>query len=232
MELSIDTATDTASIAVSREGKPLAEISWLAGQNHTVNLMPNTLHLFKLIGEELNKIDAVFVSLGPGSYNGLRAGLSAAKGLALSLNTRLIGIGTLEVEAYPYADAGLPICVVHNIGRGEIATATYRMLDSGWHKLIEEHITTLDALCKTIDTKTVICGQFASFQPNQPKPEEFIAERLGDLAVIRESTLRRAGYLAELGWRRLERGESDDIATLQPLYLRRPSITKPREKKR
>ena len=232
MELSIDTATDTASIAISLEGKPLAEISWCAGQNHTVNLMPNALHLFKLTGEELNKIDAVFVSLGPGSYNGLRAGLSAAKGLALSLHIRLIGIGTLELVAYPYADAGLPICVVHNIGRGEIATASFRMLDSGWHKLIEEHITTLDALCKTIDSKTVVCGQFSGFPETQPDPAQFIAERLGDLAVIRETTLRRAGVLAELGWRRLERGESDNIATLQPLYLRRPSITKPREKKR
>jgi tRNA threonylcarbamoyl adenosine modification protein YeaZ len=232
VELAIDTATDTASVAVSREGVPLAEISWLAGQNHTINLMPNTLHLFKLIGEELNNIDAVFVSLGPGSYNGLRAGLSAAKGLALSLDIKLVGIGTLDIEAYPHADAGLPICVVHNIGRGEIASATYRMSDRGWHKLIEEHITTLEALCKTIDTRTVICGEFAAFPPDQPKPAEFVAERLGELAVIRETTLRRAGFLAELGWKRLERGESDDIATLQPLYMRRPAITKPREKKR
>ena len=232
MELSIDTATDTASVAISREGKPIAEISWYAGQNHTVNLMPNALHLFKLTGEELNKIDAVFVSLGPGSYNGLRAGLSAAKGLALSLDIKLIGIGTLDIEAYPHADIGLPICVVHNIGRGEIASATYRMGNAGWQKVIEAHITTLDALCKTIDAKTVICGQFSGFPETQPDPAKFIAERLGDLALIRETTLRRAGYLAELGWKRLERGESDDIATLQPLYMRRPSITKPREKKR
>ena len=232
MELSIDTATDTASVAISREGKPLAEISWLAGQNHTVNLMPNTLHLFKLIGEELNKINAVFVSLGPGSYNGLRAGLSAAKGLALSLDIRLIGIGTLEIEAYPYADAGLPISVIHNIGRGEIASATYRMSNAGWQKVIEEHITTLDALCKTIDTKTVMCGEFSGFPETQPNPAEFIAEALGDMSVIRETTLRRAGVLADMGWKRLERGEGDDIATLQPLYLRRPAITKPREKKR
>ena len=232
MELAIDTATDTASVAVSRKGIPVAEISWLAGQNHTVNLMPNTLHLFKLIGEELNKIDAVFVSLGPGSYNGLRAGLSAAKGLALSLDIKLIGIGTLEVEAYPHADAELPICVVHNIGRGEIASATYRMSDGGWQKTIEEHITTLEALCQTIDTKTVITGEFAAFPPNQPDPKKLIVERLGDQVVLRETTLRRAGFLAELGWMRLERGESDDIATLQPLYMRRPAITKPREKKR
>lgn len=231
MELAIDTATDTASAAVSREGKPIAEISWLAGQNHTVNLMPNVLHLFKLIGEELSNIDAVFVSLGPGSYNGLRAGLSAAKGLALSLDIKLAGIGTLEIEAYPYADAGLPVCVVHNIGRGEIASATYGMSDGGWRKTIEEHITTIEALCKTIDTKTIICGEFAAFPQNQPDPMKFIAERLGELAVIRETTLRRAGILAGLGWKRLERGESDDIATLQPLYMRRPAITKPREKK-
>jgi len=232
VELSIDTATDTAAVAISREGKPIAEISWYAGQNHTVNLMPNALHLFKLTGEEINKIDAVFVSTGPGSYNGLRAGLSAAKGLALSLNIRLIGVETLEVEAYPYADIGLPICVIQNARRGEIATATYYMSDAGWRKLIDVHITTLDALCNTINSKTVICGQFSDFPANQPTPAHLIAAQLGDLAVIRESTLRRAGFLAELGWRRMESDESDDIATLQPLYLRRPSITKPREKKR
>jgi len=232
VELAIDTATDTASVAISREGKTITEISWYASQNHTVNLIPNALHLFKLTGEEISKIDAVFVSIGPGSFNGLRAGISAAKGLALSLNIRLIGVGTLEVEAYPYADTGLPVCVVQNAGRGEIATATYRMSDTGWRKLIEEHITTLDVLCKAIDSKTIVCGQFSSFPTSQPDPAQLIAERLGDLAVIRESTLRRAGFLAELGWSRLERGESDDIATLQPLYLRRPAITKPREKKR
>lgn len=232
MELAIDTATDTASVAVSREGRPIAEISWHAGQNHTVNLMPNALRLFELIGEELNKIDAVFVSLGPGSYNGLRAGLSAAKGLALSLDIKLVGIGTLEIEAYPHADAGLPICVIQNAGRGEIATATFRLSDDGWQKTVEEHITTLDALCKTIVEKTIICGQFFAFPANQPDPKKFIAERLGDTAVIRETTLRRAGFLAELGWKRLERDDSDDIATLQPLYMRRPAITKPREKKR
>jgi tRNA threonylcarbamoyl adenosine modification protein YeaZ len=193
--------------------------------------MPNALHLFQLIGEELNKIDAVFVSLGPGSYNGLRAGLSAAKGLALSLDIKLVGIGTLDIEAYPHADASLPICVIQNAGRGEIASAAFRTSDDGWQKTVEEHITTLDALCKTIDEKTIICGQFFAFPANQPNPAEFIAERLGDLAVIRETTLRRAGMLAELGWKRLKRGESDDVATLQPLYLRRPSITKPRERK-
>jgi len=231
VELAIDTATDTASVTVSREGRPIAEISWLAGQNHTVNLMPNALRLFELIGEELNKIDAVFISLGPGSYNGLRAGLSAAKGLALSLDIKLVGIGTLEIEAYPHADTGLPVCVIQNAGRGEIASAAFRTGDDGWQKTVDENITTLDALCKTIGEKTIICGQFFAFPKNQPDPADFIAERLGELAVIRETNLRRAGFLAELGWKRLERGGVDDIATLQPLYLRRPSITKPREKK-
>jgi tRNA threonylcarbamoyl adenosine modification protein YeaZ len=232
MELAIDTATDTASVAVSRQGVPVAETSWHAGQNHTVNLMPNALHLLALAGGEMNKIEAVFVALGPGSYNGLRAGLSAAKGLAFSLNIPLAGIGTLEIEAYPYADTGLPICVIQNAGRGEIAAVTYRMSDTGWRKLIDEQITTLDALCNTIDTKTIICGQFAAFPENQPEPARFITERLGDLAIIRENTLRRAGILAALGWKKLRRGEADDIAAVQPLYLRRPSITKPREKKR
>jgi tRNA A37 threonylcarbamoyladenosine modification protein TsaB len=61
---------------------------------------------------------------------------------------------------------------------------------------------------------------------------QVLQERLGERALILKSTLRRAGFLAELGWRRLEKGEIDHPATLQPLYLRRPAVTTKRETKR
>lgn len=226
MELSIDTSTDTASIALSVDGVTQAEMSWTAGQNHTVELMPNIIHLLKQAKIDIGEMKAIIVAIGPGSFNGLRVGVGTAKGLAFALEVPLIGIGTLEVEAYPHAPTALPLCPLQPAGRGEIASATFQQVDGGWRKLAEERITTIDELCKGIDTATIFCGRFPDEAATRLK------ELLGERAIVYNKTMRRAGFLAELGWKRLERGEADELATLQPLYLRHPAITKPRKGKR
>ena len=218
MELALDTSTDIASIALSSYGEVQAEMTWLSGQNHTVELMPNLLHLLQQAKMELKDIDAVIVAKGPGSFNGLRVGVATAKGLAFALDVPLVGIGTLEVEAFPYVETGLPVCPVQNAGRGEIATALYQLQNGGWQRLIAEHITTAEELCASISTETIFCGRFS------PDIAQQIEQRLGKRAIILKG-LRRAGFLAELGWRKLKMGEFDNPATLQPLYLRPPSVT-------
>lgn len=226
MELAIDTATEIASIALSNTGKVAAEMSWYAGQNHTVELIPNLLHLLRQAKIEPKGIEAIIVAKGPGSFNGLRVGVGTAKGLAFALGIPLVGIGTLEAEAFPHAKAGLPICPVQDAGRGEIATALYQLQKGEWQRLVGEHITTVEELCLKLASRTLFCGRFS------PDIAQQIEERLGEEAVILNGTLRRAGFLAELGWRRLERGDLDHPTTLQPLYLRRPAITAPRTEKR
>jgi len=166
-------------------------------------------------------LEGVIVTRGPGSFNGLRVGMSTAKGLAFGLGIPLVGIGTLEVEAYPHATTGLPICPLLNAGRGEVAAARFQMVQGDWRRLEEEHITTLRALCARIARKTIFCGQIS------PAPAAEIEAKLGRKAIIQgqAASLRRSGFLAELGWRRLAVGDYDDPPTLQPLYLRPPAIT-------
>lgn len=221
MEVALDTSTETASIAVARQGQVQAEITWHAGQNHSVALLPNLAHLLKLAGTSLQDINGVVVAKGPGSFNGLRVGISTAKGLSLALGIPVVGIGTLEVEAYPHAGRGLPVCAISDAGRGEIATALYQMRRSRWQQLADERITTVDELCAGIGQRTVFCGRMTDAIVSQ------IKQKLGSKAVVigGASALRRAGYLAELGWRRLESNDVDDPASLQPIYLRRPHIT-------
>ena len=228
MELAIDTATDTASIAISDEGKATAEVSWHAGQEHTVELIPNVIGMLGQADTELSRIGAIIVSKGPGSFNGLRVGVSTAKGLAFALNIPVVGIGTLEAEALPYASSGLPICPVQAAGRGEIAAAVYQLRDGVWQQLVEEHITTVEELCRRVDSKAIFCGRFS---PAGAELYNRVKECLGGEAVLEDNTFCRARPVAELGWRRLKRGEVDDLSTLQPLYLRRPAITKPKAKK-
>jgi tRNA threonylcarbamoyl adenosine modification protein YeaZ len=219
LQLAIDTSTDTASIALVRDGELLAELTWHSKQNHTSELLSHLSHLLDRTG--IQSVNCVFVARGPGSFNGLRVGVSTAKGLAFSLGIPIVGLSTLEVDAYQHAETGLPICPVLNAGRDEIVTAIYQMKRDRWHQLSPEQITTVDALCSQITARTVFCGEFV------PAVAPRLRKNLGGKAVISSPAARwrRAGFLAELGQRRLETGDNDNPATLQPIYLRRPPIT-------
>ena len=222
MKIAIDTSTDTAGLALVQDGEILAELSWRCGQSHTTQLLPHLAHLLNQAGLDIQSADGIIVARGPGSYNGLRVGVSTAKGLAFSLGVPIVGISTLEVEAYQQAGLGLPVCPVFNAGRGEIATAIYQQQGGRWRQLASEQITTVDALCSQITAKTVFCGEFV------PSIATELRRKLKQKAVVLSpaANLRRASFLAELGLKRFKAGDYDNPATLQPFYLRGPSITK------
>jgi len=148
-------------------------------------------------------------------------GVSTAKGLCFALGVPLVGISTLEVEAFAHAATSLPVCPILGAGRGEIAAALFQMRGEKWARLNAEHITTVDALCAEIKDRTMFCGEIP------PEVAQRLKQRLGSKAIILQggASLRRAGFLAQLGWRRLEAKDFDDPATLQPLYLRKPAVT-------
>ena len=221
MQIAIDTSTETAGLAVVQDGEILAELAWRCSMNHTTQLLPHLDHLLKQADLKMQSADCIIVARGPGSYNGLRVGISTAKGLAFSLNIPIIGVSTLEAEAYQHAETGLPICPVFNAGREEIATATYQMKSGLWQQLAGERLTTIEALCAEVAEKTVFCGEFV------PSVADKLREKLGEKAVVPSTAagLRRAAFLAELGLKRWRAGDCDDVSTLQPFYFRGPAIT-------
>jgi len=220
VELAIDTSTDFCSIGLSRQGEIIAELTWHSEQNHTVELVPSLERLLKQTKANIESLKAIFVAKGPGSFNGLRVGMSTAKGLAFAFGIPLIGIGSLEIEAYPFAFTKLPVCAVHNAGRGELAAAAYQLKDS-WRCLTPDHITSDNTLIRQTKRKTIFCGEIPT------SVIEELKKKLERYAIIPEAAarLRRACYLSELGWQRLDKGQVDDAASLQPLYLRQPPIT-------
>ncbi|TET25915.1 MAG: tRNA (adenosine(37)-N6)-threonylcarbamoyltransferase complex dimerization subunit type 1 TsaB [Dehalococcoidia bacterium] len=226
MLLAIDTSTDTASLALVEDSQMLAELTWCCGQNHTTTLLPQLTCLLDQSRLSLSAVSGIIVARGPGSFNGLRVGISTAKGLAFSLGVPLVGVSTLEAAAYQHAETGLPICPIFNAGRGEIATARYQMKGKQWLKLAGEHITTVDTLLLQISTKTVFCGELTL--PIASQLKEYLKQK----AIIPPpaSRVRRAGFLAELGQKQLATGSYDSPTSLQPLYLRRPAITKPKHR--
>jgi len=226
MQIAIDTSTDTASLALVQDNEVVAELTWRCGQNHTIQLLPHLSHLLNQTKLSLQSASCIIVAKGPGSYNGLRVGISTTKGLAYSLGIPIVGISTLEAEAYQHAETGLPICPIFNAGREEIASAIYQKKHNKWCQLIAEHLTTVDALCTQITSKTLFCGEFVS------SIAETLREQLKEKAIIVSPAagLRRASFLAELGLERIKAGDYDNPATLQPLYFRGPSITKPKHR--
>jgi tRNA threonylcarbamoyl adenosine modification protein YeaZ len=222
MLLAIDTSTDSAGLALVQDGRTLAEATWRCGQNHSVELLPRLTQLLNEAKAGLQSVSCILVARGPGSFNGLRVGLSTAKGLAFSLDIPIIGVSSLELEACQYAESDLPIGPVFNAGRGEIATALYQKKANKWQQLAAEHITTVDALDSEIKVKTLFCGEYVPIIADELK------KKLKDKAVIAPPQPRRASLLSELAKGRLKAGDYDNPTTLQPLYLRRPAITRRR----
>lgn len=221
MILAIDTSSETAGLALLDKQQLIAEMAWRCGQNHTIQLLPQVHNILKSTNYNLSDITCVVVAKGPGSFNGLRVGISTAKGLSFGLGVPIIGISTLEATAYQHIEVGLPVCAISGAGRSEIAAAVYQEKRGKWHQVTAEHITTLDILLGEIQTKTLFCGEYVA------QVAEVITEKLGAKAVIPPNIAltRRAGFLAELGAVKLKAGELDNPATLQPLYLRKPPIT-------
>ncbi len=221
MHLAIDTSTGTAGIAVADEYNILAELSWSCRQNHSVELMPRLTQLLEQGKIKFEDIKGVVVAIGPGSFNGLRVGVSTAKGLAFSLNIPIAGISTLEMTAYAHSATGFPVCPVINAGRSEVAAALFRKTGEEWQKIKPEHITTIAELCKETHTDTVFCGELT------PSAIDELTSTLGERAIIPSPSarLRRCGFLAELGYRRLQKEDFDNATALQPIYLKKPPIT-------
>ncbi len=216
IELSIDTASAMASIALSSQGRLLAELTWDCGRDHSRQLLPAIDGLLARQSSSKEALGAVFVCIGPGSYAGVRVGMSTAKGLAFALEVPLAGVGRLEIEAYVFAAIGLPVVAVHRAGRGELAWAAYQA-NPGWRELIPPRLSAPQALAGELPNGALITGEL----------DDAIAAELtqrGQRVVPGAAAVRRAALLAELGWQRLQTGQADDPKSLEPLYLREPVI--------
>jgi tRNA threonylcarbamoyladenosine biosynthesis protein TsaB len=163
------------------------------------------------------RLSGVVVTKGPGSFTGLRVGLAVAKGLAMAQRLPLVGVPTLDMVAYAQGRDRRRLVAVLQAGRGRICTAIYRWQFGGWQVQDEARLTTWAILAEEISEPTLLCGEI------DQEGADLMA-RLGDRAVLLPAAwrLRRAGFLAELGWQRLNQGRVDDPATLTPIYLKYP----------
>ncbi len=222
MELSIDTASGIASVAVSHEGVLQAEVTWQCHRNHSVELLPTIDRLLTQAGTTKEDLAAVFVCNGPGMYTGLRVGVSTAQGLAYALKLPVVGVGRLELDAYPHAAFPGRIVAVHRAGRGELAWAAYR--SRPWREVTAPRLDWPADVIRKARGKSLFCGEV------NDELAAAIDEALAGKATIASpaASLRRAAFLAELGYQRLTVGDGQSPAALRVIYLRPPVVSPPK----
>lgn len=235
MLLSIDTSSRYGGAALSgSDGQVIEARMWRSTANHTAQLMPAVAELLTARGIRAMQLTGVAVALGPGPFSALRVGVSAAKGLATAGGFPIIGVDTLQLEALRYLDLtthgqlGQPLLVSWlEAGRNEVAAGVF---GAGGERVRDDQVAPPDELLGQ-DARdasgAVYCGEAAWAR------REEIASLAGDgsgCVVMPWTPADRLWALAEVAARRISEGQSDDLTTLQPYYLRMPTIGAPRRR--
>ncbi|NDJ55201.1 MAG: tRNA (adenosine(37)-N6)-threonylcarbamoyltransferase complex dimerization subunit type 1 TsaB [Chloroflexi bacterium] len=216
MILAIDTATRMISLALfSPEEGLREERTWSSPNRHTVELAPAVQHLLGHQGVSIGDLSALAVAQGPGSYTGLRIGMSFAKGLALGRSPALpiVAIPTLDIvaAAQPLTEERL-LAVIH-AGRSRISVGFYQSDGQRWQPDGEPRNTTWENLLADITQITRVVGEVDKAVIPLIAPHKYVK-----LARSAAGRLRRAGFLAELAHERLN--DAEDPASVVPTYLR------------
>jgi tRNA threonylcarbamoyladenosine biosynthesis protein TsaB len=215
--LAIDTSTRMGSIALV-EG-PLLKAQHILNirATHNQRLLPGIERILADAGWSLNDLDGFAVSLGPGSFTGLRIGLSIVKGLAWATGKPLAGVPTLDALAVNVSLVSHKICPILDARKGEIYTALYRQGDEAIPQRLTSYMAVKpEELVALISEATVIIGDgLLSYG-------DYLKRELGNRLVLAPPHLNviHASSVAWLGWHRLRSGESEDVSRCAPLYVR------------
>jgi tRNA threonylcarbamoyladenosine biosynthesis protein TsaB len=216
--LGIETATMAGSVAVVKENSLMAELVIDSVKSHSERLLKSIDQVLEASQILVEKCDAVAVSIGPGSFTGLRIGVSTAKAIAFAIQKPIIGISTLEVLScnLPFA-CGL-ICPMLDARKKEVFTALYEWIDKRLKIIASERVLPPAKMINTLDRsqETIFLGNGAQLY------REFIRSEFGEKAVFPPiyHNFPRASVVASLGMKRLVQKHTDSVETLVPKYLR------------
>jgi tRNA threonylcarbamoyladenosine biosynthesis protein TsaB len=216
--LAIDTATSTAGVALLCDETVLVEYFFNVSVNHSETVLSAVHQGLALAGIGIDGVDLFALTVGPGSFTGLRIGASTVKGLALTTGKPVVGVSTLEALAYNAIECPALICPMLDARKGEVYAALYRANREGlFDVVLEEEVMTPGQFLDRIEGETLFLG--AGFSEHA----ELIRDRFQGRARFAPPNRQwvRASSAALLGMKRYAKGERLDVATFVPRYLRR-----------
>jgi len=215
--LALETATPCGSVALVSPGRCLGEYSLDTGTALSQRLLTGVAWLLAQANLTWDRIDAIAVSLGPGSFTGLRIGLATAKGLCLASGKPLLGVASLDGLAAQLPFAALPVCPVVDARKKEIYTALYHCDDSGVPVRTSNFLAIApEKIGKIISGPTLFIGD------GLPLYGQMLRDMLPEYARLAppEICFARAAAIGSLALRLFAAGKFLDPATAVPIYIR------------
>lgn len=215
--LAIDTASATGSVAVINGESLLAEITVARRETHSRRLMDMVDMALKMAGLALEQVDGFAFTKGPGSFTGLRIGLGAIKGLAVITGKPLVGVSALEVLAIQSMDQTRLICPMMDARNNEVYCGRYRLSNRGIVPMSDERALPPEEAVAGLEEPCLLTGDGAEryrslFEKRLEKHARFSDTAQG---IIRASTV------ARLSLSRFQAGQTEDVRSVTPVYLRK-----------
>lgn len=216
--LGIETATMVGSVAVVNQLDVVASYLWNIESAHSEHLMVAIEQILADASLSLQELDGVAISIGPGSFTGLRIGLSTAKGLCYATGLPLVTVPTLDALASRLVFCKYQVCPMLDAKKGEVYASIYQTADGEIRRLCPPEAIPPELLLKTISQPTIFSGKGAIVY------RESILKTLGKKAYFAPPDLNypAATAVARLGFSALQNGETAELFSVEPSYLRKP----------
>ena len=220
--LAIETSTMLGGVALIDDSAGLiAEIRLNVQSTHSERLMTGVEYILKQSGLTISDIDSFALSIGPGSFTGLRIGLSTIKGLSYATGKPIVSVPTLEALAWNFPYCKHPICTMLDARKEEVYTALFRWDKEGFIRLLNEVSVKISNLVKTIrpflNKKIIFTGEGSLLYKNK------IIECFGRKAIFAplEKIVPSPASVAHIGITKAIRGEFSEPIDLAPFYIRK-----------
>jgi tRNA threonylcarbamoyladenosine biosynthesis protein TsaB len=215
--LAVDTSTLSGSVALLDDLQVAAEWNLQAAQTHNRRLLKTIDGVLSDVGWTVDMVDGFAVTLGPGSFTGIRIGISTIKTLAWVLGKRYAGIPTLDALAAPVQFAARPVCALIDARRQQVYSAWYEPNGDGQClRRTPYAVGAPEAVLQGVDGPTLFCGDGWLLYR-----QRLLAE-LGSWAIELPAPYHsvRAAFVGSLAYQRFLQGDSDDPVTSNPIYVR------------
>jgi tRNA threonylcarbamoyladenosine biosynthesis protein TsaB len=222
--LAVDTATASCGVSIIEEGNILADLNRQSGNTHAVRLMEMIEEAFNLAGCELKDISAIGVTRGPGSFTGLRIGISTVKGLALASEKPVVGVSTLNALAFQAVGKSGEILSLIDARREEVYYAKFHCEGAHIERMTQDAVGPIHEALNGIECPAFLIGN--ACLPNK----DIIRQRFGDLFCEERLLDRfpRGSDVAFLALDGFKQGKGIHPEGLLPLYLRKSDAEKSR----
>lgn len=219
--LALETATRTCGVAVQWDGEVVAQAHLHRPRVHSERLTPLVEDALRHADASAESLGAVAVSMGPGSYTGLRIGVSTAKGWALATDASLVGVPTLgafAAQLRPVAAPGDVVCALLDARRDDVYAGAYQRTADGMEEYAPTKALPIGALPEWIGD---VAGRLWVVGDGGDKARDSLAAVEAPQTLLPPDVLPpSAAWVARCGRKRLAAQGPDDVATFEPLYVK------------